>query len=397
MIKKVLFILSLSLFFACNTFTIPEAQPGHVDVSNSIKDFNLDFKDDEFNVTLNRVLTLSLNKNWDALFSLLDESLFNADNIHKKIYLSYLNKMIFIPGLKVRAAELILKYQEQNRTFYRDLIQLEREFPSKLMWGTDMVAVEMMGDYPCIEVEVNGEVLKMVLDTGAQGTFLFNDSAERANLNGIKLGDIQLRDSNNMTSTSSWVIAESIKIGALEVKNEKIITSKRPFGWKDFDGLLGWPVISQFKLTIDKESKTISFTKSMDRIVTESNFIWIGDPVILTHINKSPELFVLDTGSDRTYFKNNILAENNIETKKALWSISIGLNGRDLSRRDKIEQLTMILDNNLLTFTDYINSPITNVMFNFMSGVLGADIIHEGILTLDYPKGRLLYSPYPSM
>lgn len=393
MIKKVLFILSLLLFFACNTLTIPESQPGYVDVSNSINNFNLDFKDDEFNDILNRVLTLSLNQEWETVFSLLDESLAKADETHKKVYLSYLSKMIFIPTLKVRAAELILKYKDTNTEFYKDLIDLEKELPSRIEWGEDMVTLPLIGDYPCVEVEVDGVVMKMALDTGAQSTFLFSDAAERVNLKGVELGDITLRDSNNKTSTSSWVLAESIKLGALELKNEKIITSKRPFAWYGFDGLIGWPVISQLKLIIDKKSNTLSFIKPTDRVVTESNFMWIGDPVVLTHIQKNPELFVLDTGADRTYFKSRVLAEYNINTKKALWSINMGLNGREIARRDKIEELTMILDNKLITYSDYINIPISNAMFNFMSGVLGADIIHEGVLNLDYPRGRILYSP----
>ena len=63
-----------------------------------------------------------------------------------------------------------------------------------------------------------------------------------------------------------------MRVGGLTVRNEKVLVAPTPFGFSSVDGFLGWPLLCQLVVDLDKRNLQIVLSPARDQISSTPNF-----------------------------------------------------------------------------------------------------------------------------
>lgn len=113
-----------------------------------------------------------------------------------------------------------------------------------------------------VEIKVNGKgPYRVIFDTGAPVTVLNNKIAKEAGL----LKDVK-KPVFSLFGAAGQVKAESLSVGGLETKDVPVVVMDHPtvaaiskvLG--PIDGIVGFPFFARYRMTLDYEAKTMTFT-----------------------------------------------------------------------------------------------------------------------------------------
>ena len=269
-------------------------------------------------------------------------------------------------------------------------------FPER---GVEVKAWFGLAGAPEIEVEINGNRKRFLIDTGAEFTVLASDLAEACGVEPLSSEKTLSETSTDAKVLILPAVVRELRIGALAVKNHPvIILDKKDLEFKLFglikifkiSGILGWNAIKRMDITLDYRGRIVRIQKPAEKKNPARNFFWMGYPFIKVASPSGRVLhFGLDTGANETYVSDLIFSKIDtagMKTKR----VRIGGAGGKLEsvQTREIPRLQMVIGSNLLTFKGVrCGKSIEDTFFKF-DGILGSDAAKDGIMRLDFTNGR---------
>ncbi len=260
-----------------------------------------------------------------------------------------------------------------------------------------------------IDVSVNGsKPLAFQLDTAAG-----NDALDRSRAEELRLRIIELGNRNAGTGDGTTRVAASPNVefglGPAHYTAHAIVVPfdgvNRSFGER-INGLLGFSFLSQWVVTIDYARQKLvlhpneGFQYTGKGEIVPLRFI-SGGPVIAGTVviggKEYPGDFLVDAPYRRglgltTPFveKHGLLAAARQNGLRLLAGEMTGVAGKSRSWRGRATTFRVGKFVVPGPITDFAEATAGSMMRQDIAGILGADILHHFVVTLDYPRKRLI-------
>jgi len=258
-----------------------------------------------------------------------------------------------------------------------------------------------------LDVLVNGQPARLVLDTGAAGIVLSHVAAERIGLTRVTGGSVHGIGDNAKMTGGYRAIAARFQIGQVEYRDALISVSDQNFTGIE-DGLIGANVMDEFQLTLDFGARKLRLDPLPNyhlgdelpdrtvspRMANATRVFRFGHlllvPVRVGHA--SEKLFVLDTGAANTLISYELAAEVsklNRDDKTALR----GLNGRvsDVYETGNVLLQFAGFEQRNLGMTAFDTWQLSHGLGTEISGFLGLPVLDLFTLTIDYIDGLVKF------
>jgi membrane-associated protease RseP (regulator of RpoE activity) len=324
-------------------------------------------------------------------------------------------RVVFVRGGEKDRREITVTWTEADEG-PKDplLLGLLREwtFPE----GRDSVEipVKLSGTMPMVEIKVNGQALRCVLDTGASTSLLSLEAADRA---GLKKGP--RRDGlsiSNEQVTAFQAIAETVDIGGLTIRREPWGVTAFPEALthgEGIDGLIGLGTIRDFVVRMDWKAKKVMLWKRGKEPPVEGGFtvpVKLEEWPVPPPATPAPQRFrpvacrmmltlsgqtfpcTMDTGSSGGLrFPEELIREKLpavAATAGPLLENGSGLSGVVMVRMIHLPEFT--LGNETL-------KDLPAGVGRFQEGIVGMRMLRHFTITLDADGGRLHLLPYGTL
>jgi aspartyl protease/tetratricopeptide repeat protein len=255
-----------------------------------------------------------------------------------------------------------------------------------------------------LEVSLNGNVFRLVLDTGASGIVIPRRAAAKAGVTRLSQATMRGFGDSSKLSAGYRGVAERLRIGDVEYRDALISVSDQD-SVGTADGLIGTNVFGAFLVTLDFAGKKLRLdplpgyhpgdNQIQDRIVPPgmehaTRVFRFGHLLLLpTRVNGSRDaLFVIDSGADRTLISYDLAAEVSKLSRDSKMRMS-GINGQvaDLYQTgDLVLQFAGFEQKNLgMSSVDTWDQ--SHRIGTEISGFLGLPVLDLFTLTIDYRDG----------
>ncbi len=250
---------------------------------------------------------------------------------------------------------------------------------------------------PLINIEVKRNKIPMVFDTGASMTIINESTLKKVSI--VRDGKEVVGAGNLGTKISSNTkIIEEITIGNIIISDLEVIVvedSRLDFGVDEhgndlkIDGFLGWDIIQNFSWKVDRINNDIEVSTSV-QTEKDKNLFWDNMPIISVYIGNEESHFGFDTGNTES-----VLGSNFDATLRKTYhekELMVGIDGREEMEVEKLEKLNLkVCGNEIelknLTMLERDVFPTTKYR---VQGLLGADLIENKVLWLDYKSNKIL-------
>lgn len=164
-------------------------------------------------------------------------------------------------------------------------------------------------------VKIGGTHQSWMLDTGANFSVVTQSLAETLRLK-VLAGKAALTRADGVEIPLRVSVVSTLAIGPAKFQNVVVLVLadddfKLPARGHHVPGVLGYPVLSAMERLTIVENRTLAVWSSAKRRAAKTT-LWLEGftPLILTHIDAGPRLFVLDSGAQHSYlsvrfFENN--------------------------------------------------------------------------------------------
>jgi predicted aspartyl protease len=260
-----------------------------------------------------------------------------------------------------------------------------------------------------LEVLVNGNPLKLVLDTGAAGIVISRGVAAQAGL--VRLSDATMQGIGDTTKVANGYRAQAdhFKVGGVEYRNAPIQVAGQDLP-DSADGLIGSNVFSEFLITLDFAAARMRLEPipgyKRGEIEDRTDIPQMRDGVrvfrfghlllVPVHVNSHTGLFVLDTGAARTMMSYDLAAESskvNPDDQLAIRGLS-GKVGNVYQTGDVVLEFGGFVQKNpAMTAID--TWQVSHRLGTEISGFLGLPVLDLFTLTLDYRDGVVKFERRP--
>jgi len=255
-----------------------------------------------------------------------------------------------------------------------------------------------------LEVDVNGALVRLVLDTGASGILIQRNAAEKGRV--VRLSDATFAGigDNKRRPRGYYGLAERLPIGKVEFHDAVVRVSDDYFEGAG-EGLIGSDVFAQFLVTLDFAGKRVRLKplegyRPGDDQPTDpaigpaaKNFVPVfrfGHLLLLpARLNDSPEaLFVIDSGSARTLVSYDLAAEvTKVSHDDLLRLIGVSGSVADVYKTgDLFLQFAGFRQKNL-GMTVFDTRAQSHNVGTEISGFLGLPLLNLFTLTINYRDG----------
>ena len=254
---------------------------------------------------------------------------------------------------------------------------------------------------PAVHVRINGKDYEFWLDTGSSMTVLSSSVASEAGVPFVSADTLRIRTFEG-TAPVKAAIVRKLEIGPITFTNTATIvmdaalmrlksTSEGITGrGVRVDGIIGWDIIRQFDVVLDRRTGTITFKKPehLGIIGTEfQNLTWVGKPLVQVRTKPGGTFeFTLDTGAQVTLLNGSILdkleivaptyggrvfgiAKTGGQTKRLVPNLTLNVGGSSV-------RLESIL----------VYGPVYSGLIN-CDGILGSDVAQFGRIRIDATNG----------
>ncbi|QKZ14921.1 retropepsin-like aspartic protease [Spirosoma sp. KUDC1026] len=299
-----------------------------------------------------------------------------------------LDEFYYWPGHYQRYLQLADSLHITTR-FYSSAKLLAQQLPVQYQLKTDSLELPIhLGpkSHPVIEVQINGRICRLVLDTGAQSTLLSRRFAKQ--LGAKKLTEMTLSNYDGKNVPGSLLLLDSLILGGLTIKNLPAVAAGLSF--PGIDGLLGWDVLRQFAITIDYANQRFSLRRSSHKPNSNANLLGGSLPMLLTRSLSGNQLnIMLDTGAgnELSISPTGLTKIGNYDTKLNLsLSASVGQFIR-VSRKQFIKRIDIHIDGVNHSFKKSAIFRTDEVIGQVIrDGLIGSRAFRKGILMLDAPS-----------
>jgi hypothetical protein len=254
-----------------------------------------------------------------------------------------------------------------------------------------------------IDVSLNGQILKFILDTGAP-TAIRKGLAEKLDLEILTREDIS--DINDMVSEFNIVKIDQLILSGIMVKNIPAVVFEENLMTECFevDGLIGSNLFHNSVIQFDDKNNLIrisSTVNNLDVLNAQPADIYIdkqSSPIFQIELGrKAKEMLLFDTGSDDLYSMSNAKMLKFKKTKSfrvisnSTGITSIGING--LEQESKSYRLAIPE----LTFSGLTLNNIVSETTTDPNSRIGSRLLRFGRLTIDYKNSKSYFEPYPKV
>lgn len=274
----------------------------------------------------------------------------------------------------------------------------------------------MQANRPLADVTVNGTPLKALLDTGASGTFIIRNHAERL---GLPLVEKAGRKAAGIGGYSKIYTAEiaSFGLGGLQAKDFKIgVTGERDT--KDFQLILGQSLLAMYDLELDLANNVARFIKAEGCEGKPLAYWAVGKPVSEVRLKDLEEragtrrtrpqiLFDIEINGRWMEAKLDTGAFTSVMTRDAAAQIGITPDSPGVEFRGKSGGLGRATIDNWLTTVDSVSiggETIKNPKLRFadlfqgtkrrntFDLLLGADWVRAHRIYIAYSQGKMYFT-----
>jgi predicted aspartyl protease len=258
-----------------------------------------------------------------------------------------------------------------------------------------------------LEVLMNGNPVRLVLDTGAAGVVLSHAAAERVGLERIT-GGVVAGFGDNAKATSGYrAIAKRLQIGEVEYHDALISVGDQNYMGIQ-DGLIGTNVMDEFQLTLDFARGKLRLDplpnfhpggelpdRTVNPQMANATRVFRFGHLLLVPVkvgNAAERLFVLDTGAARTLISYKLAAEAgqlNRDEKTGLQ----GMSGRvsDVYRTGNLVLRFGGFEQRNLSMTALDTWQLSHNLGTEISGFLGLPLLDLFTITIDYLDGLVKF------
>jgi len=250
-----------------------------------------------------------------------------------------------------------------------------------------------------MDIRANGAPVPAIFDTGADQSVVSETFAKKAGVNPIGEASIDIGTPNGKSLKGRFGMIEKLEVGKLIVENVPVFIfpdENMRLGTEEkklnMDFILGWPLISRLKFTIDEPGGNykVDIPRQSTKSNKETNFFWMGYPgVKLMAPNGQSLLFGIDTGLDITELKRPVFKKfQELPTfKDSVGVITAG--GMEMMKLEVVKGFPFIFDENKITVPRCEIYDNKDFFFLHQDGTLGADIFTGNVVVFDYPNRRL--------
>lgn len=264
-----------------------------------------------------------------------------------------------------------------------------------------------------LEVNINGSVMNLVLDTGASGVVIPLRAAEKAGV--VRLAQATTRGFGDSTKPSSGYrgLAQHLRVGDVEYRDALItVVDRDSIGTAD--GLIGSDLFGQFLITLDFAARQLRLNPLpgyhpgdnliQDRTVpvgleSAAQVYRLNHLLLIpTRVNGSHEaLFVLDTGAERTLISYDLAAEVSKLSRDNKQHMT-GINGQvaDLYQTGNLALQFAGFEQRSPGMSSVDTWEQSRRLGTELSGFLGLPVLDLFTLTIDYRDGLVKFErPHP--
>ena len=310
---------------------------------------------------------------------------------------------------------------EEEREALRQHIKLDRSLDGRKLMvlatayeKTEMPLLKLTNDETHLrsyglEVSLNGNKLRLLLDTGASGILIRRAAAEKAGV--ARLSDANFRGFGDAPRLPAGYhgLAERVRIGEVEfhdvlvnVANQDIVTNE--------DGLIGTDVFADFLVTVDFSAEKLRLDllpdyhpgddELHDRTIPSpmrnaARIFRFGHLLLIpTRVSESREgLFVIDSGAARTLISYDMAAEVSKIKRDDRMRVS-GISGRvaDVYQTGDLYLQFAGFHQKNLGMTTFAMWDQSRRLGTEVSGFLGLPILNLFTLTIDYRDGLVNFA-----
>ena len=282
---------------------------------------------------------------------------------------------------------------EVDRSFaewlHRFTAEEKRSIPAQ---GTTVTFTRGATDTPLVPVTLNGFGTVLGLDTGAHMTVLGSLLADAVGAR--RLGSrTAAKDVHEATVEAELAIVD-LEIGGVRLEGHPVVivdASNLRFGVAGkgdtgFDGLIGWNAMRELRLEIDNAARTIRFAPSKAVASAQGDLFWIGEPHVRARAgNGFPLTLFLDTGASRTTIATTLAAPAGLADGEARSTVVFGAAGSRRLDMTAYRDVVLYAGGTRLRLPELQALAPRATSFSLRDGVLGADALTEGFITIDYP------------
>ena len=232
-----------------------------------------------------------------------------------------------------------------------------------------------------IEVYVNHVPCHFIIDTGAQISGIRSQCMMNVNASETK-GKLGVGSVGGKEQVVKGCRVDSLQIGGLEYINKAmIVLDKKTFSigfgnidLMNFDGILGWDVLSTLDFEMDDIAKEFKVLKNVYRFPCK-NMIAGSFPVFLCkNGKKETKVFGFDSGSKVSWLNEDWVKEEKLDVVATGQALGFGVHGIERLPMKIIDTCTLYLDRGEITLTDTMTGRC-NLFDHFtFDGVFGNQI-----------------------
>jgi len=249
---------------------------------------------------------------------------------------------------------------------------------------------------PMVEVMAGDARQWMWVDTGATHTLLAERVAARL---GVEL--IDAPPATIGTSTRDPVEARvgwlpELEVGEVRFRNHDVLVVPDEVVNLSKDGvdvrveaILGWNALRHLRVVLDPARDRYEMVPSTPTPVEETTLFWLGYPVVrLRSVTGQPLHFGLDTGSRNTSIGATAFDKIRFASVRSDSVTVGGLGGNERVASRIVDVLELVLAGHHVRIPDAQEEPHDDAVFIHLDGILGADLLEDAAMTIDYLNAR---------
>lgn len=277
-----------------------------------------------------------------------------------------------------------------GRAFFKD-----RKIIKHTPTFTMKMKQDKVGLYVC-DVLIQGKAVSMLIDTGAQCSVLFESTLATVKSTPTN-HDMEMGSFGGKRAKAKTISVERVYFGSVELQNQPfVVIDDKHFtiplvkiNLMDFDGILGWDVLSHLDFELDDVHKTFSMIEPQEDFPIQ-NFIPSAFPTcIVIDSNKEASIFGFDSGARESWLGENYMQQTNIDVISSVRPLSMGVHGMERVETMLADYLQLYLYDTRMVFDKIMSGPVNIIEHVEFAGVLGNKIFKSRKLQI-YSSKRFM-------
>lgn len=312
------------------------------------------------------------------------------DDFSRIIELSMLDSFATTDSSDILLAKAFSQYPKQVLSFPESSVQMD--------------LLLSYGRCPIVETQINGKTFRFWLDSGAGVNVISSKVAEAAGVPFDEKNRIAISSSIPKKVSGSACNIETLSLGEITCSNvpalvfDKKDLTFRLLGIKlmQIDGIIGWPLLKKLDMQLDFNQEKVTFTQPSSKPQKAYSLGWQGQPFIqLLGKNGESLNMKIDLGSSTTFFYPSSLDKTGSTPSREGKIIRAGAGGKAIVPYQQLDSLELSLGPHsfIIGYSEVYPNPEAENECIIFDGVIGQDILSQGMVRLDFENRQFDFSP----